>query len=173
VIFKSSSGLQLQTTSDPLSKIMVVLDAGCYLFFEFNLNHSLRIVVQNANSVKPNKLELANFLSINNLDTVAITETQLALKHRFSIPGWCVLCADWNEFGGGVVFLVKNNLHHDQFTLPNVVNLETITVCFYLHNNTHLLFASCYNPPDSPILHSDLDSVFSSFDCYSSWWYEL
>jgi len=80
------------------------------------------------------------------------------------MPGWCVFRADWNEFGGGVALLVKYNVHHSQFILPNIVNLETITVCFCLHNNTHLLFVSHYNPPDFPVLHCDLDSVFSSFD---------
>jgi len=81
---------------------------------------------------------------------MAFTEKKIAPKHRFSMPGWCVFCTDWNEFGGGVVLLIKNNLHHGQFILPNVVNLETITVCFCLHNNTHLLFVSHYNPPDFP-----------------------
>jgi len=71
---------------------------------------------------------------------------------------------DRNQLGGGVMLSVKNNVCHDRFVLPNVVNLETIAVCFYLQNNIHLLSVSCYNPPNSPILHSDLDSVFSSFD---------
>jgi len=62
------------------------------------------------------------------------------------------------------MLLVKDNVPHDQFVLPNVVNLETIAICLYLQYNTHLLFVSCYNPPYSPVLHSHLDSVFSSFD---------
>jgi hypothetical protein len=48
--------------------------------------------------------------------------------------------------------------------LTNFVNLETISVCLYLQNNAHLLFVSCYNPPDFPILHTEHDSVFSSFE---------
>jgi len=62
------------------------------------------------------------------------------------------------------MLIVKNNVSHDQFALPNFVNLETIVVCLYLQNNTRLLFVSCCNPPDSPILHSDLGSVVSSID---------
>ena len=118
----------------------------------------------NVNSVKPKKSKLANFLSINNFDTGAISETKFTPKHRFSMPGYSVHCADQNQFGGGVTLLVKNKVCHDQFVPPNVVNLETIAVCFYMHNNTLLLSVSCYNPPNSPILHSDLDSDFSSFD---------
>jgi hypothetical protein len=33
------------------------------------------------------KLELANFLSIYNLDIAYISEAKLAPKHRFSMPG--------------------------------------------------------------------------------------
>ena len=101
-------------------------------------------------------------MCINNLDIAAISETMLAPKHRFSLPGYRVYRVDRNQFGGGVMLLVKNNARHDQFLLPNVVNLETIAVCLYLQNNTLLLFVSCYNLVI--ILHSDLDSVFSSID---------
>jgi hypothetical protein len=62
------------------------------------------------------------------------------------------------------MLLVKNNVLHDQFVLPNVVNLETVAVCLYLQNNILLLFVSCYNPPESPVPYFDLNSLFSSFD---------
>jgi exonuclease III len=125
--------------------------------------HNLRIVVWNVNSIKSKKSELSNFLSINNLDIVAISETKLTPKHTFSMPDYCVYHADWNHFVGGVMLLVKNNVRRDQFMLPNVVNLETIAVCLYLQNSIILLFVSRYNAPDSPVPHFDLDSLFSSF----------
>ena len=77
------------------------------------------------------------------------------------MSGFCVYRADRNQFGGGVTLLVKNNVRHDQFVLPNVVNLETIAVCLYLQNYTPLLFVACYNPPESCTLTS---TVFPSFD---------
>jgi hypothetical protein len=98
-------------------------------------------------------------LSVDNLDIAAISETKLAPKHGFSLPGYCVYRADRGQFGGAVMLVVKNNVRNDQFVLPNFVNLETIAVCLYLQNNIRLLFASCYNPPDSPVLHTDLDCV--------------
>jgi hypothetical protein len=120
--------------------------------------------VWNANYIKSKKSELANFLYISILDIVAISETKLTPKHKFSVPGYCVYHADWNHFCGGVMLLITNNVCHDQFMLPNVVNLEIIAVCLYLQNNILLLFVSCCNPPDSPVPHFDLDSLFSSFD---------
>jgi hypothetical protein len=66
-----------------------------------------------------------------------------------------------NQFGGGVMLLVKSNACHGQFVLPSFVNLETISFCLYFQNHPRLLFVSLYKPPDSPILHSDLESVSS------------
>jgi hypothetical protein len=76
------------------------------------------------------------------------------------MPDYCLYGADWNQLDGVVMLVVKNNDHYGQSVLPNFVNLETIAVCLYLQNNTRLLFVSCYNPPDSPVLHTDLNCVF-------------
>jgi hypothetical protein len=80
------------------------------------------------------------------------------------VPGYCMYRADRNQFGDRYTLLVKKIVFLDQFVLPNVVNVETIAVCLYLHTNTLLLFVSCCSSPDSPLLHSDFDSVVSSFD---------
>lgn len=80
------------------------------------------------------------------------------------MPGYCVHHGDKDQFGGAVMLLAKNNVRHDQFLLPIIVNFETIAVCLYLQNNISLLFVSCYNSPNPLIHHSDLDSVFSSFN---------
>jgi exonuclease III len=66
------------------------------------------MVVWNANSVKSNKSELANFLSINNLDIAAISEKN-SFQNRFSMPGYCVFRTDQNQFGGAVMLVVKSN----------------------------------------------------------------
>ena len=83
------------------------------------------------------------------------------------MPGYRVYRADRFQFRGGVLLLVKNNVRHDHFILRNVVNVETEGVCLYLQNNIRRLFV--YNPPDTLILHSDLDSVFFlvQFCCFS------
>jgi hypothetical protein len=75
--------------------------------------------------------ELANFLSINNLDIAAIRETQLASKHRFPTTGYFVYRSERNQFVGGVMLLVKNNARRDQFVLTTVVNLESVAVYIF------------------------------------------
>lgn len=57
------------------------------------------------------------------------------------MPDYRVCRANRDQFGGGVMLLVKYNVRHDQFLLPNVViNLETIAVCLYLRNTNRLLY---------------------------------
>jgi hypothetical protein len=112
----------------------------------------------------PLKLKNRNSLIFCLLTNAAICESKLTPKHRFYISRYSVYRTDCNQFGGGVMLLVYSTIRHDQLSLPGIVNLETIAVCLYMHHNTRLLFVSTYNPPDSIILHSDLDNVFSSYD---------
>jgi len=87
--------------------------------------------VWNANSVKFKKSELANFLSIDNLDIAAINETQLAPKHRFPMPGYFVHRSERNQFGGGFMLLVQNSARRGQFVLTTVVNSEAVAVYIF------------------------------------------
>ena len=48
------------------------------------------MLLWNANSVKPKKSELANFLLINNIDVAANSETKLHPKQRYAMHGYCV-----------------------------------------------------------------------------------
>jgi hypothetical protein len=62
---------------------MLVLDAVVD-YFSSSINHDLRMVVWNDNSVTPKKKsELAYFLSAHNLEIAANSETKHAPKHRF------------------------------------------------------------------------------------------
>jgi hypothetical protein len=81
-------------------------------------------------------------------------------KNRFSIPGYAVYR---NQFGGGVMLIIHNNIRHDQFTLPSMDRLEAIAACIYLHNNEQLLFVSTYLPPAAPVVRTNLDKIFSAF----------
>ena len=88
--------------------------------FEFIPIHNLRIEVWNVNSFKPRKLELVKFLIINIIDIAAISDKR-SLQNRYSMPGMYVHIADRNQFSGGVMFVVKNHMCHEQFALPNVL----------------------------------------------------
>ena len=75
--------------------------------FSSSINHDLRMVLWNDKSVTPKKSELANFLSVHNLDIAATSESKLAPKHTLSMPGYRVCRANRDQFGGYVMLLVK------------------------------------------------------------------
>ena len=98
------------------------------------------------NSVKFKKSEQANFLSISNLDIAAISESQLAPKHRFPMPGDFVYRSERNQFGSGVMLLVKNNARRDQFVLTTLVNLESVVVYIFRIMPVSCLFLVITHP---------------------------
>jgi len=62
------------------------------------------------------------------------------------VPGYRVYRANRFQFRGGVLLLVKNNVRHDHFIIPNVVNVETVGVCLYLQDNIRRLFVFITHP---------------------------
>jgi hypothetical protein len=124
----------------------------------------LRIVVWNANSFSTKKAELNLFLNVNKIDIATISETKLLPKYRFTIPGYTIYRSNRNQFGGGVMLIINNNLHHDQFYLPNLIGLEATAICLYLQNHNQLLIVSAYLPPTSAIIPADLEAIFTQND---------
>jgi exonuclease III len=124
----------------------------------------LRIVAWNANAISTKKAELALFLNVNKKDIAAISETKLLPKYIFTIPDYTIYRSDRNQFGGGVMLIINNNLCHYQFYLPNLVGLEATTICLYLQNHNQLLFVSANLPLTSAIVPADLKAIFTQND---------
>jgi hypothetical protein len=61
--------------------------------------------------------ELELFLRTNNINVAAISESKLHPKSIFTMPGFKLYRSDRNQFGGGVMLLVNNNLRYDSFSL--------------------------------------------------------
>ena len=138
---------------------------GCWLSFSFPITLNLRILAWNANSVfDKKKAELELFLRTNNIDVAAISETKLHPKRIFTMPGFKVYRSDRNQFGGGVMLLVNNNLRHDSFSLPRLSGLEVTAICLQLQYHNKLLFVSAYLPPAVTIAPTDLDAISSLHD---------
>jgi hypothetical protein len=108
--------------------------------------------------------ELEPFLRVNNIDVATISETKLLSKHKFTTPGFKVYRSDRNQFGGGVMLLVNNNLRHDSFSLPPLSGLKATAICLQLQNHSQYLFVSAYLPPAVAITSTDLDTIFSLHD---------
>lgn len=112
----------------------------------------------NAKSVKPKKSELAYFLSISNLDIAAISETLLAPKHRFPLPGYFVYRSERIGFGDWVMLLVKNNARRDKFVLTTVVNLESVAVYIFRIIPLSCLFLVITHPNSQPCILTSIRS---------------
>jgi hypothetical protein len=107
------------------------------------------------------KSEIELVLRANNTDVATISEIKFPPKHKFTMPGFKLYRSDGNQFGGGVMILVNNNLHHDLFSLPPLSGLETTAICLQLQNHSQLLFVSAYIPPAVAIAPMDIDAIFS------------
>lgn len=111
----------------------------------------------NANSVKSKKLELANFFSFNNLDIAAIVKHS-SLPNRFQMPGYFVYRPEGNQFGGGVMLLVKSNERRDQFILTTVVNLESVAVYIFRIIPVSCLFLVLTHPTSQSCILTSIRS---------------
>jgi hypothetical protein len=145
---------KLHETEDSINKIVAVIDTrhSGKLSHQFQIGRNLRIIAWNANSVTSKKAELALFLK-GNIDIAAIGETKLSPKSRFSIPGYVTYRTDINQFGGGVMILIKHTIRHDRFDVNNLAGLEAST-------SSQLLFVAAYLPPTTALSATDLDYIF-------------
>jgi hypothetical protein len=128
------------------------------------MTRNLRTLTWKANLITAKKAKLDLLLRTNNTDVVAISESKLLPKYKFSIPGYKVYRSNRNQFGGGVMLLINAHLCHDMFTLPPLTGLEAIAVCLHLQNRNTLLFVAAYHPPAVTIARTDLDAIFSQHD---------
>ncbi|KAG8238039.1 hypothetical protein J437_LFUL017613 [Ladona fulva] len=87
----------------------------------------------------------------------AIQETHLTITQKIHTPNFQLICKDRLQRGGGVAFLVNNNIGIK--ILPrikfNVVEYIGITV---LHNNEPLNLFSIYIPPRGKYTQNELDT---------------
>ena len=80
------------------------------------------------------------------------------------MPGIKVHRSHRNQFVGGLMLFVNNNLCHGSFSLLPPLRLEATAICLQLQNHNQMLFVSAYLPPAVTIVQTDLDAIFSLHD---------
>ena len=111
----------------------------------------LRIMHWNAEGVRQKKLELSNFLKVNNIDVCCIQETHLNKNHRFFIRGYELYRQDREDRPkGGVLTLVRNSLSSVETKCSGDSDTEYITVNVIL-NGKNLTICNIYSPPNKMI----------------------
>ena len=74
------------------------------------MDHSLTIVIWNANGLYQHALEIEQFLIDNSIDVMLISETHFTSKHLMTIPGYSLLNTnhpDGTGHGGSAIIIKK------------------------------------------------------------------
>lgn len=123
-----------------------------------NLNKKTRIAHWNANGLKNNLREVADFLERQNIDIFLVNETKLNEKTKCNIPGYQCLRKDrpGNTAGGGVAIFCKNNIEYTEIQ-TNTTSIESLAV--KLKNN--IIITSIYARPQTKIDKTDLNLIFN------------
>jgi exonuclease III len=100
----------------------------------------------NSNSISHKKYELEHFLTINQIDIAAVSETKLSPRRKLQFPEYSIYRQDRNQQGGGVLLLVKNGLHHDSIHITGITALEQVAVMIHSPPDRRILIVSGYNP---------------------------
>jgi hypothetical protein len=103
----------------------------------------------NANGIRSKAAELAYFLDQHNVHVAAIQETKLATTSEDpAFPGYSVLRRDRNASGGGIAFLIKDNVTYQTVDTPTDGTMESLGIkIFFANSNVTLI--NVYIPPTS------------------------
>lgn len=123
--------------------------------------HSLVLATWNAQSLRYQKEELADFLEEHHVDIIAIQETQLKPGIRFTMPNYTVYRRDREDRrGGGLAILVKRNLKFTLLPSPNTTTVEALQGKIQMASQ-YIIIQSVYKSPHLPLPADDLDEMFN------------
>lgn len=122
-------------------------------------DNKLRVAHWNANGLKSNIREVADFLERQNVDILLVNETKLKEKIKCKIPGFQCFRKDrpGNVYAGGVAIYCKNNIPCTEIDL-NTTSVEAHAI--KLRNN--LIIATVYARPQTKINVNDLSTIFNT-----------
>lgn len=120
----------------------------------------LRILAWNSNSIRYKLLELELYNQKENFDIICLSETKLDKDYKnLKLPGYSCYRQDRNSDGGGVAILIKSNIPHCEFQVPNMKSVEVIGVKLKCNTKTFTIL-SAYKPPKNKLNTSDLNTLF-------------
>ena len=117
----------------------------------------MNIVLWNCQGLKPKRKEIQNYLLENQIDILALNETNLKPKHKLHLPG-CDINRNDRSVGikSGVAILVKKR-HHCQPRVKNehfnvITDNEALAIEIELQNGEKVILATIYCPNGNPSL---------------------
>lgn len=123
----------------------------------------LKIAVWNADALNTKRYELEEFISRNQIDIIAVNETQLTPGCSMNLLNFTTYRADrLNNEGGGTAIFIKNNIDHSDLGREILIQLEANSIIVNLANQTKLKLTSVYGPPGYALETKDLDTIFNT-----------
>lgn len=104
------------------------------------------ISIWNSSGVKNQKYSLQQFLKSNNIDFMIVTETLLAERDTFSIPGYTAVRRHKTDLYRGIAILIRKGITYTCIDTPDA-DLETVAITV---NN--ITIVGVYRSPNGPPL---------------------
>lgn len=103
-----------------------------------DVNNAFKLMNFNAQSIRNKKQEFFSFLSRENIDICAMSETHLTDNDVCSHPDYFTYRLDRSDGrrGGGVALFVKRSIRHELLPCPNTKVIEAISIRVFLANSS-------------------------------------
>ncbi|GJQ75463.1 hypothetical protein Trydic_g17553 [Trypoxylus dichotomus] len=72
--------------------------------------------------------ELIEFITLRNVDLLALSETKLNENRELRFRGYSVVRKDGRNSQGGVAIVIRNTIPVQHITLPELNNLEAVVI---------------------------------------------
>lgn len=95
----------------------------------------------------------------NNYDVAGICETKTDKKFSLKLPGYKVYINSRNNYGGGVLIAIKENIAHSIHKVSLSDNIEFVGIKIP-SSTSNLIIGQVYKPPNKKLLTLDLDKIF-------------
>lgn len=124
-----------------------------------------RLAIWNANGIKGKTPELTDFLYLNDIDVIFITETHMRPTDNLKISNYKTFRSDRLLYkGGGSAIMVKTCLQATEYNISNAHGVEETSVLLHLPNSTCVKLVSIYNPPNHSIDENYFINLFKGHD---------
>lgn len=130
----------------------------------------LSIIQWNSRSTIANKNNLEYLLHEHSIDIALISETWFKPQHYVNFPIYNVVRQDRIDGKGGVAVLIKNCLHYQEYSLPDIEGISSTFITFNTQNY-RLNLVSLYVCPKTRISLNEWNRLFTSIPklFHSAW----
>jgi len=143
--------------------------------------YNLELIQWNANGVRTHGHELQALIRLKTIKphVIAIQESRLSEKAKYTMPGYTVYRQDRSGLGGGLLLLIRNDCNSSSVEVK-VGNLESQMVSIEMANGRHIRIANIYHRINSPTNITEMNQlsqtlgstgiILGDFNAHSDLW---